>query len=181
MMPGSGVTVAARYLPLVETVYLAHRLPGWATTLTARQKRRPKIHLTDSGLAAHLLGLTPGHLAEPTEIAIGPVFETFVVTELLRQSTWADTEVTVSHWRDRNGREVDIVLEALDGRVVAIECKASHDLETADARHLAFLRDTLGDRFAHGVIVHLGDHTRALGDRLTSMPASALWSYPGGG
>ena len=165
-----------RYLPLVETVYLAYRLPGWATTVTARQKRRPKLHLTDSGLAAHLLGLTPDRLAQPTETAIGAVFETFVLTELLRQTTWADTEVAASHWRDRTGREVDIVLEALDRRVVAIECKATHDLDVADARHLAFLRDALGARFTHGIILHLGDHTRALGDRLTSMPVSALWA-----
>ena len=112
-----GADSTRRYLPLVETVYLAYRLPGWATTITARQKHRPKLHLNDSGLAAYLLGLTADRLTHPTEPALGVLFETFVTTEILRQSTWNDTEVTLSHWRDRNGREVDLILETFDGRL----------------------------------------------------------------
>lgn len=172
---GLGQDSTRRYLPLVETIYLAYRLPGWASTVSARQMRRPKLVLSDSGLAAYLLGMTGQRLAEPTQSALGPLLETFVANELVRQQAWADTAIEISHWRDRNGREADLVLEHFDGRVVAVEVKAKRGLDAADVRHLAYLRDTLGDRFANGIVLHLGESCLPWGDRLTSLPMSALW------
>lgn len=52
-----------RYLPILETVYLVHRVPAWSRNLTAKVKKHPKIYLTDSGLAAHLLGTSADALA----------------------------------------------------------------------------------------------------------------------
>lgn len=53
------------YLPLLEAVFLLHRLPAWSRNLTARVKRRPKMHLTDTGLAAWLLEQSADALAGP--------------------------------------------------------------------------------------------------------------------
>ena len=47
------------------------------------------------------------------------------------------------------------------------------------ARHLAYLRDRLGDRFAIGVLLHLGDQSLPLGDRLWARPISSLWGDGG--
>ncbi len=59
------------YLPLLETVFLLHRLPAWSRNLTARVKRRPKMHLTDTGLAAWLLEQSADALARPGNPAAG--------------------------------------------------------------------------------------------------------------
>jgi hypothetical protein len=51
---------------VLELVYLVLRLPAWSVNLTSRVTKRPKLHLVDTGLAAHLLGMTPERFAEPT-------------------------------------------------------------------------------------------------------------------
>ena len=52
--------------------------------------------------------------------------------------------------RESHGREIDILLEAADGRVAAIEVKAAHDAGDQAIRHIASVRDQLGDRFTNG-------------------------------
>jgi len=47
---------------------------------------------------------------------------------------------------------------------------------TGDARHLAWLRDELGDRFVAGAVFHAGPHAFPLGDRITALPISAIWA-----
>ncbi len=167
-----------RYLPLVETIFLTHELPAFAATTAARTRRGSKIHLTDSGLAASLLGLSVDRLLMPTTTIVGQLFETFVAMELTKQTTWADEIITMSHYRDAEDREVDIILATADGRVCGVEVKAAIDVDGSDFRHLAYLRDRLGDRFVNGVVIHCGTQSASWGDRLTSLPANALWDPP---
>jgi uncharacterized protein len=174
---GLGADTMRRYVPLVETIFLAMRLPAFGTNLASRVVRRPKMHLVDSGLAAHLIGVRDhAPFARPGHDAAGPLLETFVANEVVRLAGWSVEQPAVKHWRDEQKREVDIVLEAPDGRIAGIEVKAAADLDDGDVRHLAYLRDRLGDRFVSGVVLHCGDRGRRLGDRLVSMPVSALWS-----
>lgn len=163
------------YLALLETVYLSAPIPAWSRNITTKIKHRPKVHLVDTGLAAALVGAGSARLALPTEPGFGPLLESFVLGELSRAATWAELGVAVHHQRDRDGHEVDIVLEARDGRVVAVEVKASVDVRDEDLRGLRRLRDRLGDAFVLGVVASCGDRTRSLGDRLLAMPIAGLW------
>lgn len=99
-----------------------------------------------------------------------------MVNEILKQLTWSDTLVEVGHWRDAQGREVDLVLEAYDRRIVAVEVKAAVDVHEADLQHLAYLRDRTSDRFVAGVLLHCGDRPRRFGDRLVVLPITTLWA-----
>lgn len=164
------------YLPLLESVFLVFRLPAWSRNVTAKRVKQAKLHFTDAGLAAHLLGASPASLADRSAAMAGPLLETFVVGEIARQAGWADTEVALHHFRDRGGAEVDLVLETRDGRVAAIEVKSGRSVGKSDVRSLALLRDRVGEGFVNGVVLNCGDAVRPLGDRLTAMPLSALWS-----
>ncbi len=164
------------YLAPLETIYLHLRLPAWSTNFTSRAKHHPKVHMVDTGLAANVLGLTAERLSTPTTQMAGPLFETFVVNELVRQQAWSDERVRLGHFRDREQREVDLIMEAGDGRVVAVEMKAARDVDETDFRWLAYLRDRLGDRFVNGIVIHLGERPLPFGDRLTALPVSAVWS-----
>lgn len=61
------------------------------------------------------------------------------------------------------------------------EVKSSGAVSAKDARHLAWLRDELGDRFLGGAVLHTGPRSFPLGDRLIAAPIAALWSRPGQG
>lgn len=164
------------YLPLLETVYLIFRVPAWSRNITSKRVKQAKVHFTDSGLAAHLLGATPASLSRPNAQMAGPLLESFVASELAKQATWSEFGVTLHHFRDRAGAEVDLVLEAPDGRVAAVEVKAGRSVGKREVRSLSLLRDRMGDAFVNGVVLGCLETSQPLGDRLTAMPVSALWS-----
>jgi len=166
-----------RYLDVLEAVFLVRRIPAWSPNLAQREIRAPKIVLTDPGLAAALRGMSVDALARP-EIALGAdgaVLEGFVHAELIRQREWSGHRPRLLHYRDRALAEIDVVVEAPDGRVAAIEVKSGVDVGRRDIRHLAALRDRLGDLFTVGVVLHSGPTTLPLGNRLLALPISALW------
>jgi hypothetical protein len=167
-----------RYYELLQRLYLVHEIPAWGTNLARAAVRRPKLVLCDSGLTAHLIGQSTAKFAGEVDgrPGVGHLYESFVVVELLKAAGWATTDVAPFHWRDRAGREVDLLFERRDGDVIAIESKLSTTVGQADFRHLEHLRDHLGDSFRGGAVVHLGPTTLPFGDRLWAVPVSALWA-----
>jgi uncharacterized protein len=163
------------YLPLLETVYLLHRLPAWSRNLTAKVRRRPKVHLTDPGLAAWLMEQSADALARPGNAVAGSLLETLVVNELMKLRSAANVEVGLFHFQDRDGREVDCLLETPSGRVAGVEVKAAATVRADDFRHLRMLRDRLGDDFVAGVVFCTGEQPLPFGDRLMALPISLLW------
>ncbi len=165
------------YLDLLETLFMIDRIPAWRPGLAARAVASPKLHVVDSGLLCHLLGASAERVAHDEQV-IGRALESFVVGELRRELGWMDARATLYHYRDRDGNEVDAVIEAADGRIVGIEVKASETPRPSDARGLRHLAGLVGDRFVAGVVLHLGGSAIPLGDRITALPVSSLWSDP---
>jgi uncharacterized protein len=165
------------YVGLLEALFLVVRIPAFATNATTRAKRHPKVVLTDSGLAAHLANAGPATFGPTGDARLaGALFETSVITEVAKQATWSERLVDLAHFRDRNGPEVDVVVEdRRTGSVAAVEVKLSATPTIRDARHLALMRDALRERFAIGVVVHAGTQSVPLGERLWAVPVSALW------
>ncbi|MGH3516745.1 MAG: ATP-binding protein [Haloechinothrix sp.] len=168
-------TTVSRYLTLLETVFLVRSLPPWSRNLTARAVHRPKLHLTDTGLAAHLLSVDAEGITARASPARGPLVESFVVNELAKQATWSEFPVRLHHWRVSSGPEVDLVIERTNGRIIGVEVKSTDAADRHDFKGLATLRDRLGDDFIHGFVCYTGPRTLSFGDRLTAVPLSALW------
>lgn len=169
-------TTVNRYLELLEAVFLIHRLPSWSRNLTTRVVKHAKLHLTDTGLAASMLGVSPESLANPVAPARGPLIETFIVNELAKQASWSESPVRLHHWRVSGGAEVDLVLERDDGQIIGIESKAASTVTVDDFRGLAALRDLVGAQFVQGIVLHTGrQHPVGFGDRLVSLPIASLW------
>lgn len=80
-------------------------------------------------------------------------YETFVAMELHRQISWLDDRPQLFHFRDRDQREVDIVIERLN-----------------------HLKDKLGSRFKAGALLYTGANTVPFSDRLAAVPLAGLWS-----
>jgi uncharacterized protein len=159
---------------LLDTLFLTTRLEAWSANLLSRVVKTPKVYITDSGLLCHLVGADAARFADDGSIA-GPAFETFVAMELRRQIAWQDNAPRLFHYRDRDGREVDLVLERRDGSVAAVEVKAAASASSRDFRGLRYLRDKLGPRFKAGVLLYTGEHTVPFEDRLAAVPVSGLW------
>lgn len=159
------------YLAHLEAVFLIGVIPSWSTNLTSRVVRRPKVVVTDTGLAARLLG---GRLAADAAMA-GRLIETFVSNELRAQSQWSQARPGLFHFRDRDGAEVDLILESGDGRVVGVEVKVGATVRAEDLRGLRLLQERLGPGFTAGVVLCTAPEPRHLGGRLWTLPLSVLW------
>ena len=169
-----------RYLSLLEMTGLVHRVGAWSANLTARESRREKILICDSGLAANLMRKDAASLAAVGDPARGPLVETFAVNELRKQSLVSERQPGLFHYRDHRGDvEVDVVSEA-GGEVVAWEVKASSSVSGSDARSMRRMRDRIDQvgpgTFRNGIILYAGTEVFSLGDRITALPLSALWT-----
>ncbi len=172
---GLNLKTAQAYVDLLETLFVVHRLPAYSGNLLNRVVKTPKGHITDSGMLAHLIGADAERIVTDDKVA-GMAFETFAVMELLRHAGWADHTLRAFHYRDRDGREVDLVLEHPNGDVVGIEVKAAASTRNSDFAGLRHLRDKLGDRFRGGALIYTGEATVPFGDRLFAVPLSGLWA-----
>jgi uncharacterized protein len=171
-------STAENHTKLLEAVFLIYRLPAWGTTLGSRVGAAPKVHMVDSGIAAHLLRMTESKLAAPSASALtefGHLLETFVVGEVCKQLDWLDEPVTRGHWRTHDGDEVDLIVERDDGMVSAIEVKAGSRVPGGDTRGLLKLRRRLGNRFLGGVILYTGARSYSSQDRIHIVPVQRLW------
>lgn len=158
------------YVGLLELIYLVRLIPAWSANATARAVATPKLVFNDVGLAGYLVS------GVSNDVTTGGLVETFVIGELARQSSWSQTMPRLHHYRDRDGYEVDAVLEDNAGRVIGIEVKAAETVRNDDFRSLRVLQRRLGDRFRAGFVLYCGDQQLPFGENLACLPISALWT-----
>jgi len=167
-------TSMKRYLALFEATFLIHRLPAWSSNLGKRVIKTPKLYFTDTGLAAHLLGVDAGSLPQQLNLK-GPLLENFVVSELQKQIAWSRTFVQLFHFRSQSGQEVDLVLEDQRGRCIGIEIKSAASVRSEDFDNLRWFARELGNRFLRGIILHTGDVSVAFAENMCALPVHTLW------
>lgn len=156
-------------------LFLIRRLPAWSSNLLARSIKRPKVHVADTGLLAYLVGADERRIEADLNLG-GMFYETFVAMELHRQISWLDDRPQLFHYRDRDQREVDIVIEHRDGSISAIEVKSAATVHQRDLRGLNHLKHKLGDKFKAGALLYTGANTVPFGDRLAAVPLTGLWA-----
>jgi len=162
------------YVTLLERIFLLEHLQPWHSNKLSRLIKTPKLHLADTGVAAALLGVDEKTLAKDRAL-LGQLLETFVYQELRRLASRRDTPVVFSHFREKDGAEVDIVMEYNAGQMAGVEVKAAATVTATDFRGLRKLKEAAGDRFAVGVVLYDGDRVATFGDNLYAVPIRALW------
>ncbi|OGA03809.1 MAG: hypothetical protein A3H35_11580 [Betaproteobacteria bacterium RIFCSPLOWO2_02_FULL_62_17] len=162
---------AGRYLDLLETSFLIHRLPPFLKNRSSRLVKSPKLHFTDSGLAAHLAGITtlePGR----DDLLRGALFETYVAQNLAALLEAHLPEAQLGYWHEQGRHEVDFVIEA-GRKVFAIEVKAATRWSESDLSGLrAFLERT--PACVAAVLAYNGKEAVKLDKRLFAIPAGKL-------
>jgi predicted AAA+ superfamily ATPase len=120
---GISQPTAKAWLSVLETSFIAFRLPPFHTSLRKRLVKMPRLHFYDTGLACWLLGIrNPDQLrSHPLR---GPIFETWVVSEILKHRMNHGEPAGLSFYRDRDAAETDLIVEH-PGGLILVEAKAS--------------------------------------------------------
>jgi predicted AAA+ superfamily ATPase len=164
-----------KYLSILERLFLIRRLPAWHRNHAKRLIKSPKLHIVDSGLAATLSKLTPAEwLAQST--AFGHLLESFVLQQITSQSSALDDELRLTHYRDKDQVEVDIVIER--GREVwGVEVKKASSVDIhKDGAGLKRLAERAGKDFRGGVLLYGGNHVLPISaQNCFACPINLLW------
>ena len=105
----------------------------------------------------------------------GHLLESFVVTELRKQISWSEFRIEIYHFRTVAGREVDVVLEDNQGRVVGVEVKSSATVVKKDFAGLDTLSEAVGNKFLRGIVLYGGNTIVPFSERMAAMPINSMW------
>ncbi|MGH3050677.1 MAG: ATP-binding protein, partial [Gaiellaceae bacterium] len=174
-------TTGMAYRDALERLWLVEPVLAWLPTRNriARLSAPPKHQLADPALAARLLGVDADALLSGRPVGppvprdgplLGGLFESLVTLDL---RVYAQrSEAKVKHLRTFSGdREVDLVVERADGRVVAVEVKLARTIGDGDVRHLHWLAEQIGDELLDRVVVSTGRSAYRRRDGIAVVPA----------
>ena len=164
-----------RHVGVLEQMFLVRRVRPWFRNELKRLAKAPKLHFLNSGLAAAMRRLEPETLG-PDRVSLGPIVETFVFSELSKQASWAADRVSIHHYRDHDGGEIDFILENWGRKIVALEVKAGATVKPEAFAPMRKLAAALGDSFALGIVLYDGRQRLQYNEKLWAAPIASLWA-----
>jgi len=167
---------ANAYERLLTDLFVVDPLPAWTSNRLQRLVHSAKRYFVDPSLVGAVLRADVETVMSDAGL-MGRLIDTFVLAQLRAEQEVSAAQPVLYHVRERQGRhEIDIVAEIRGARVIGCEVKATASPRLSDARHLEWMRDRTGDRFAAGVVFHTGPSIYSLGPHVTAVPICALWA-----
>lgn len=178
----SRVTVGA-YRDHLQRIFVLDPLPAWIPAFNPIKKltSTPKHHLVDPALSARLVGVGRDGLldgegdrvARHTGTWLGALFESLAAQSVRIYAQAAGA--AVGHLRLKNNvREIDLIVEGEDRKVVGLEVKLAPTVSDRDVRHLLWLRQQLGERVADLVVLTTGHEAYRRRDGVAVVPLALL-------
>lgn len=115
------VKTVARYLDVLEKMFVIKRVSGFSRNLRNEISKKAKYYFLDNGVRNAVIGQF-GNLENRNDV--GALWENFVFMELYKQSMLREDSAQYYFWRTHTGKEIDIIQE-IGGVLTAIECKWS--------------------------------------------------------
>lgn len=149
MAGGLGVSVPTigEWLAVLEVTGQILLVPPYFENFGKRLIKSPKLYFSDSGLACHLLGIESEHALERSPFC-GPVFESFVASEIVKSQLNRGGRRELYYFRDQQGLEVDFVVPRGAGGLALVEAKAGRTVSARDAEPMRRLAAAIGTRHA---------------------------------
>lgn len=169
---GVAVNTAKAWLSVLEATYQVMVVRPYHANISKRLVKTPKVYFTDTGTLCSLAGLRDPLHAQVGPLG-GPIFETAVLSEIVRTFISRGEEPRVYFWRTATGVEVDFLVE-IAGAIVPIEAKLTATPLPAMAKGIVSLREDLGECVQPGYLIHGGDQRLPLVPGVTSLPLSAM-------
>lgn len=164
------------YIGALEALYLVEYVHPWHKTDYDRLGKQKKMFMSDTGMMAAVLGWRPEQVRLNGERS-GKLIETFVCNQLLSILDAKGDEYKLYHYRDRQQREIDFLIEHMDGALLGVEVKAGSVVEPSMFKHISWFRDHLAkDRDFKGIILYTGSQVIRFEDDLWAVPIHCLWS-----
>jgi len=153
-----GIThnTARAWLSVLETSWLGISLPAWHSTVRKQVVKAPKWHFIDTGLVCSLLGIRSADELRHHPLR-GAIFESWVVSEVLKQYTNRGEAHSLYHYRESRGLEIDLLAEVA-GQLNIMEIKSGSTINSAYFKNLKkFIENGVTPSDAQAWLVYGGD------------------------
>lgn len=162
------------YINVLEQTYLIDVLSPWLKSDYERVNKQSKYFMTDTGLMSSVLHWNYDNVFLDEDRS-GKVFETFVYNELIAQVELYDNEYELYHYRDREKREIDFILES-NNKIFGIEVKSGSTVKNEHFKYLKWFKNNLvKDKEFTGIVLYTGQNIVPFGERLFAVPVNNLW------
>jgi len=167
---GVSHTTVRRWLSMLEASFVLYFLRPHHRSFNKRLVKSPKLYFLDTGLLCYLLRIqSPAALV--SHAARGAIFETWVVSEALKNFYNRGAEPDLYFWRDATGHEVDLVIDS-GGKQMPVEIKSGQTVASDFFADLDYWRGLAGPSAGPAQLVYGGDRSyRRRGVSVIS------WSY----
>lgn len=146
------------WLTVLETSFIAFRLPSYYRNFNKRILKSPKVYFYDTGVLCSLLGIKrPEDLN--VHFARGSLFENLVILELMKKELNAGNTPAMYYWRDSHQNEVDLLKET-NGKLTAIEIKSSETYHSDFLKGLKYFQKIAPDSAAKLIYAGNLNHER---------------------
>ncbi|MFH1981871.1 MAG: ATP-binding protein [Pseudomonadota bacterium] len=161
------VDTARRYLEYLRISYQIVLLQPYYRNLTSSAVKTPKLYWTDIGIWRQLTGFRGA--------SSGQLYESMVVSEVIKWVRTAQDDLDVYYYRTRSGLEVDLLLENAQG-VIGIEIKSRETISGPDTSALKAVALALGDRWRGGLVIYSGRRIERIADpNIWAIPSRRLF------
>ena len=155
---GVSQQTAEKWLSVLAASNMVYLLKPYYSNVLQRLIKTPKAYFMDTGLASYLVGWDNAQVLQNGAMS-GPIFETFVITEIIK--SWANVDGVTPNmhfffFRDRDGNEIDLLIRR-NGVLYPIEVKKHINCEKGDItafRQIDRLNDVLR---GEGCVVCMAD------------------------
>jgi len=165
------VNTARSWMSVLQASHQVFLLPAWHTNLSKRLYTTPKLHFLDTGLCAYLTEWSSPETLSAGAMA-GAILETYVVAEILKSWWYHGKDPSLYHYRDKDGREIDLVI-AHDGCLYPVEVKRAATVRADDAAAFGLL-ERRGAKPGHGAVLSLSADGIPLNQTVESCPIGWL-------
>ena len=149
------INTARRYLEYLHLSYQVVLLQPYYRNLTSTLVKTPKIFWLDIGLLRRLGGIQ--------KTVTGEIYETMVVSELVKWIRTQRKNINLYFYRTRSGFELDLLVETPNG-LIGIEIKSRNTVSSMESRNLRILAEKLGKQWLGGLLIYRGDEIKRLDD-----------------
>jgi predicted AAA+ superfamily ATPase len=151
---GISATTVKNWISVLKASFVVFELPPFFENIGKRVTKSPKIYFTDTGLAAHLLGIETAEQAARDPLR-GGLYENLVILEFLKARLNRGKRPELYFYRDTYGNEVDLVLR--EGRaLIPIEIKSAATFTPDFLKGIERFRRALGERCSGGFVLYGG-------------------------
>ena len=145
------------WLGVLQASYIVYTLPSYYKNFNKRLTKTPKLYFYDTGLACYLLGIK--NASELTNHGYrGPLFENFIITELLKNRYNKGQRSNLYYWRDSSGNEIDVLIDNGSSQI-PLEIKSAATLNMDFFKGLAYWEKLTGQMGGH--LVYSGEGSRS--------------------